>query len=116
MPYTKKQHGLIGAALGAKKAGKSAPSYVPASMSKLSASKLGEMAASPTRKKIGKGDWGKGELKSAGGSQTVVEASVMLQGDKATPPTITNHKGEPMSEDCCCGKMGKTQKAMSVGA
>lgn len=77
--------------------------------------KMGESSVTPTRKRVGKGDWGKGELKSAGGSQTVVEASVMLQGDKATSPTITNHKGEPMSEECC-GKMGKTQKAMSVGA
>lgn len=113
MPYTPKQHGLIGAALGAKEAGKSAPSYVPKSMSKLSTGKLEEMASSPTRKKVGRGDWGSMEKKSAGGSCTVVSASEMCKG---TVPDvkITNHKGEVVGTKEC--KAGKTQKAMMVGA
>ena len=124
MPYTKAQHGLIGAALGAKKSGKKEPSYVPQSMSKLPKGKLSEMASSPTRKKVGKGHWGS-EMKSAGGSCTVVEKSEMIQGN-IPPVMITNHRGEVIGkvgeagDSCCekggCGKMGNTQKVMTIGA
>jgi hypothetical protein len=68
--------------------------------------------ASMTRSKIGLGHW-KNELKSAGGSQTVLSAPEMLKGDKVKPIKILNHKGE-VGE--CTGKMGKTQRRMAVGA
>ena len=114
MPYTKKQHGLIGAALGAKKAGKKPPSYVPQSMAKLTGSKLGEMASSPTRKKIGKGQWDN-QSKSAGGSCTLVQSSEMLNGEPLEPK-ILNHKMEEIEDTDDEPKMGKTQKRMTIGA
>jgi hypothetical protein len=115
MPYTKAQHGLIGAALGAKKSGKKPPAYVPQSMAKLSKGKLHEMASSPTRKKIGKGDWGSTEKKSAGGSCTVVLPKEMLKGDPLQDIEILNHRGERVEEEGEA-KMSRTQKVMTVGA
>ena len=130
MPYTQPQKGLIGAALGAKKAGKVAPSYVPKSMAKLPVAKFGEMASAPTRKKIGKGHWD-GEMKSAGEDCTVVEQSVMLKGH-IPPVEVVNFKHERMGEvsfekpedDETVGheashkteKMSKTQKVLTIGA
>jgi hypothetical protein len=87
---------------------------MPSKKMEKSAAKLGSGTVVPTRSTSGKGGWGKGESKSAGGSQTVVSAAEMCKGDKAVAPVITNHKGEPL----CCGKsckMGKTQRAMMVG-
>jgi hypothetical protein len=65
------------------------------------------------RGKVGRGDWGKGELQSAGGSQTVVPMSTMLKGDEPKVD-ILDHKNEVIGK--VSGKMGKTQRVMSVGA
>lgn len=83
------------------------------------AEKIGGLAT-PTRKKVGNGHWGKGELKSAGGSQTVVPKSIMLQGDPCPEMCILDHKGEEMAcstpkKGAKC-KMSKTQKTMTIGA
>jgi hypothetical protein len=84
---SEKQKGLFGAAYGAKKAGKPMPSYVPKSLAGESSGVLKAhlkeakgKSLPPTRGKVGKGDWGPMEKKSAGGSQTVVEKSEMMKG------------------------------------